>query len=126
MAAEPTQKPIVAGLTVAWKRCTLCQQKGHLKATSFVFKSPREFCGHLREYHCTKEGGSYVCRYGPNGVCPSLPVDGVSDQDYEDHVARDHVAGGDPGRLERYHNYFGYYELITNWTYCIIHVIQFQ
>ena len=33
-----------------------------------------------------------MCRYGVNGVCPSLPVDGVSDRDYEDHVARDHVS----------------------------------
>jgi len=34
-----------------------------------------------------------VCHYGMNGVCPSLPVEGVSDRDYDDHVARDHVAG---------------------------------
>ena len=34
-----------------------------------------------------------MCKYGKNGVCPSLPVEGVSDRDYEDHVARDHVAG---------------------------------
>ena len=72
--------------TVPWKVCTVCD----LKDTSF--KSPREFCRHLRDYHCTKEGGSFVCKYGKNGVCPSLPVEGVSDRDYEDHVARDHVA----------------------------------
>ena len=71
---------------VAWKRCVVCSD-------NLVFKSPREFCRHLRDVHCTKEGGSYVCKYGPTGVCPSLPVDGVSDKDYEDHVARDHVAG---------------------------------
>lgn len=32
-----------------------------------------------------------MCRYGHNGVCSSLPVDGVSDVDYEDHVLRHHV-----------------------------------
>ena len=37
------------------------------------------------------EGGSFVCRYGYNGVCPSLPLDGVSDKDYEAHVNKYHV-----------------------------------
>lgn len=46
---------------------------------------------HLRDRHCTREGGSYVCRYGFNGVCPSLPLDGVSDRDYETHVSKYHV-----------------------------------
>lgn len=46
---------------------------------------------HLRERHCTKEGGSFVCRYGYNGVCASLPLDGVSDRDYESHVTKYHV-----------------------------------
>lgn len=46
---------------------------------------------HLRERHCTKEGGSYVCRYGYNGVCASLPLDGVNDRDYETHVTKYHV-----------------------------------
>lgn len=48
-------------------------------------------CRHLRQHHCTVEGGSYVCRYGYNGVCASLPLDGVSDRDYEMHVNRCHV-----------------------------------
>lgn len=46
---------------------------------------------HLRDDHCSQEGGSFVCRYGYNGVCTSLPVEGVSDRDYEDHVARNHI-----------------------------------
>lgn len=79
---------VVGGYVVPWKGCLVCRRSDG--ATSF--RSPAEFCRHLRDYHCTKEGGSFVCRYGPNGVCPSLPVEGVSDQDYEDHVARDHVA----------------------------------
>jgi vacuolar protein sorting-associated protein 54 len=38
------------------------------------------------------EGGSFVCRYGYNSVCSSLPVDGVSDKDYEAHVEKYHVS----------------------------------
>ncbi|CAH1791272.1 unnamed protein product [Owenia fusiformis] len=82
-----------ASMAVAWKKCSYCHD-------SPIFKGPRDFCAHLREYHCTKEGGSYVCRYGSNKVCPSLPLEGVSDRDYEDHVARDHVAG-EPGRHKK-------------------------
>ena len=26
-----------------------------------------------------------------NGVCPSLPLEGVSDRDYDDHVIKDHI-----------------------------------
>lgn len=50
------------------------------------------FSRHLREKHCSQEGGSFVCRYGTNGVCSSLPVEGVSDEDYEDHVLRHHAS----------------------------------
>lgn len=32
-----------------------------------------------------------MCRYGYKGVCASLPVDGVSDRDYEAHVIKYHV-----------------------------------
>uniref|UniRef100_A0A182ISM8 Vacuolar protein sorting-associated protein 54 n=1 Tax=Anopheles atroparvus TaxID=41427 RepID=A0A182ISM8_ANOAO len=46
---------------------------------------------HLRQQHCTVEGGSFVCRYGYNGVCSSLPLDGVCDRDYDMHVTRCHV-----------------------------------
>lgn len=45
----------------------------------------------MRDSHCTKEGGSYVCRYGNNAVCSTLPLDGVSDKDYENHVSKYHV-----------------------------------
>ncbi|KFB45588.1 AGAP008353-PA-like protein [Anopheles sinensis] len=57
----------------------------------FTFKNSSEFVRHLRQQHCTVEGGSYVCRYGYNGVCSSLPLDGVSDRDYDMHVTRCHV-----------------------------------
>ena len=70
--------------TPVWKECNFCRDDNS-------FKSPRDFGQHLRDFHCSKEGGSYVCRYGMNGVCPSLPLEGVSDRDYDDHVLRDHV-----------------------------------
>ncbi|XP_064600313.1 vacuolar protein sorting-associated protein 54-like [Liolophura sinensis] len=82
---------VVRNSSVSWRRCSVCQDSGS-------FKSPRDFCRHLRDFHCTKEGGSFVCRYGSTGVCPSLPVEGVSDKDYEDHVVRHHVYGNTASR----------------------------
>jgi vacuolar protein sorting-associated protein 54 len=67
-----------------WAMCLVCDGK-------FTFENPRDFVRHLRSEHCTKEGGSFVCRYGRNGVCQSLPVEGVSDVDYEAHVQKHHV-----------------------------------
>lgn len=67
-----------------WKSCALCSDKK-------IFRTPREFGLHLRRQHCAKEGGSFVCRYGRNRVCPSLPVEGVSDKDYEAHVEKHHM-----------------------------------
>ena len=67
-----------------WKFCLVCESKK-------VFNNAEEFRMHLRMVHCTKEGGSYVCRYGRHGVCPSLPVEGVSDRDYASHVEKVHV-----------------------------------
>lgn len=67
-----------------WSMCLVCDGK-------FSFETPQEFAEHLRSKHCSKEGGSFVCRYGRNGVCPSLPVEGVSDIDYEAHVQKSHV-----------------------------------
>lgn len=66
-----------------WGTCKYC--------LNVKFKGLQDFTWHLREKHCTREGGSYICHYGHNGVCSSLPVDGVSDADYEDHVLRHHV-----------------------------------
>ncbi|XP_002732213.1 vacuolar protein sorting-associated protein 54-like, partial [Saccoglossus kowalevskii] len=78
-----------AGPTIKWKRCVLCIETD--SGGKSDFKTSTEFIRHLREHHCSKEGGSYVCRYGHNGVCPSLPLEGVSDRDYEVHVARQHA-----------------------------------
>lgn len=41
--------------------------------------------------HSTQEGGSFVCKYGRNNVCPSLPIDGVNQDDYENHVEKCHI-----------------------------------
>ena len=57
----------------------------------YNFKTPREFVRHLRDFHCSKEGGSYICRYGRNGLCSVLPVEGVSDKDYEEHILKVHA-----------------------------------
>ncbi|TDG44187.1 hypothetical protein AWZ03_009361 [Drosophila navojoa] len=67
----------------SWQNCYYCTREH--------FKSVAEFINHLRTRHCTREGGSFVCRYGFNGVCASLPLDGVSDRDYDAHVAKYHV-----------------------------------
>ncbi|BES94082.1 Vacuolar protein [Nesidiocoris tenuis] len=72
-----------------WTLCNFCDRA--------EFQSMDKFVRHLRDQHCTQEGGSYVCRYGDNGVCWTLPVEGVSDSDYEKHVLRHHVTGGLPG-----------------------------
>ncbi|KAJ1363741.1 hypothetical protein KIN20_023666 [Parelaphostrongylus tenuis] len=54
------------------------------------FDDQAQFARHLRLAHATKEGGSYICRYGENNVCKKLPLEGVSDDDYEAHVRRIH------------------------------------
>ena len=87
--AMPKKDIVKASYLVPWKKCSVCHKQTE------NFRSPRDFSRHLREFHCTKEGGSFVCRYGQNGVCPSLPLEGVSDQDYEDHVAKDHISPKD-------------------------------
>ncbi|XP_075149329.1 VPS54 subunit of GARP complex scat [Haematobia irritans] len=74
---------IVNNAQNSWESCYYCPREN--------FKAINEFVKHLRERHCTREGGSFVCRYGFNGVCPSLPLDGVSDRDYDAHVAKYHV-----------------------------------
>lgn len=73
-----------------WRKCALC---------SIAMRTQTDFLKHLRDKHCAKEGGSFVCRYGLHGVCPTLPVDGVSDIDYEYHVAKDHMM--DEGKILR-------------------------
>ena len=45
-----------------------------------------------RDKYCTREGGSFVCRHGYNGVCSSLPVEGVSVKDYIIAHAAKHAA----------------------------------
>lgn len=72
------------GSRPVWRHCQHCPKKR-------AFKTADEFRTHLRERHCSKEGGSFVCRYGDHDVCSSLPLEGVSDEDYEAHVAKHHL-----------------------------------
>uniref|UniRef100_A0A1B6DGB4 Vacuolar protein sorting-associated protein 54 n=1 Tax=Clastoptera arizonana TaxID=38151 RepID=A0A1B6DGB4_9HEMI len=76
-----TNRPIES--KKAWNSCSYC--------SSSEFKHLQDFIDHLRIKHCTCEGGSFVCRYGDNGVCSSLPVEGVNDTDYEQHVYKHHA-----------------------------------
>ncbi|CAK9797671.1 Vacuolar protein sorting-associated protein 54 [Anthophora plagiata] len=55
---------------------------------NLTFKQIDDFVRHLRDQHCSREGGSFVCLYGYNGVCTSLPVEGVSDKDYVAHAMK--------------------------------------
>ncbi|RWS26749.1 vacuolar protein sorting-associated protein 54-like protein [Leptotrombidium deliense] len=71
-----------------WNHCFVCEITSN---NVFVFTTPNKFAQHLREYHSTKEGGSYVCKFGKNGICSSLPLEGVSDKDYESHIAKNHI-----------------------------------
>ncbi|KAF7492424.1 Vacuolar protein sorting-associated protein 54 [Sarcoptes scabiei] len=67
----------------SWKQCKFCLNE--------IFDSPFQFGNHLRIYHSKIEGGSHVCSYGPNGMCPLLPYEGVSGRDYDSHVAKCHI-----------------------------------
>ena len=55
---------------------------------NLTFKHIEDFVRHLRDQHCSREGGSFVCLYGYNGICTSLPVEGVSDKDYVAHATK--------------------------------------
>ncbi|CAG2103224.1 unnamed protein product, partial [Medioppia subpectinata] len=87
MTSHKTNGLVVAkeAANTCWKRCSLCVDNHH------VFDTADQFCQHLRDIHSTREGGSHVCRYGSNGICSSLPVEGVSDRDYESHIVKCHV-----------------------------------
>ena len=80
-----TSAAATAGQLSPWKKCAACK-------SAVNFKSHRELIRHLRDFHFSKEGGSFICRYGPNGVCRSLPIEGVNDQDYEEHVIKVHAS----------------------------------
>ncbi|GMS81607.1 hypothetical protein PENTCL1PPCAC_3782, partial [Pristionchus entomophagus] len=66
------------------RKCSYCSSK-----TEYYDAS--EFGRHLRVAHSTKEGGSFVCKYGENGVCPHFPPEGVADYDYEAHLRKFHT-----------------------------------
>lgn len=78
-------KPSVLFSDIGYPRhCGICPP-------SIIISDRFEFAHHLRQVHCTKEGGSFICRYGPNGVCQTLPLEGVSDRDYEVHLRKYHT-----------------------------------
>ncbi|XP_078674296.1 vacuolar protein sorting-associated protein 54-like isoform X2 [Branchiostoma floridae x Branchiostoma belcheri] len=85
MEATGTQRPPPAVSRAVVLKCAVCSDHS-------TFKSRMDFGKHLRERHCVREGGSFVCRYGENGVCPTLPLEGVSDKDYVDHVVKEHLS----------------------------------
>lgn len=64
---------------------------------------------HLRDQHCSREGGSFVCLYGYNEVCTSLPVEGVSDKDYIAHATK-HAA------MQQQRKSNGQSEIGSSWT----------
>ncbi|EYB86059.1 hypothetical protein Y032_0286g1401 [Ancylostoma ceylanicum] len=74
------------------RECELCFPR-------LEFHDQAQFARHLRVVHSTKEGGSYICRYGNNNVCQKLPLEGVSDDDYEAHVRRVHCVPLQQSRL---------------------------
>ncbi|XP_067943654.1 vacuolar protein sorting-associated protein 54-like isoform X2 [Watersipora subatra] len=69
---------------VPWKSCRICKEE--------QFRSPKDFSSHLKMVHCRREGGSYICTYGPNMLCKNLPLEGVSGKDYDAHLSRYHIA----------------------------------
>ncbi|XP_066279264.1 vacuolar protein sorting-associated protein 54-like isoform X1 [Branchiostoma lanceolatum] len=86
MEATGTQRPPAAVPSRPVPlRCAVCSDQSR-------FQTRMELGKHLRERHCVREGGSFVCRYGANGVCPTLPLEGVSDKDYVDHVVKEHLS----------------------------------
>lgn len=70
--------------TNPWQFCLFCDEKQ-------IFTNVQQFRRHLRQAHCSKEGGSFVCHYGKHGVCQSLPLEGVNSKDYENHVEKVHI-----------------------------------
>uniref|UniRef100_A0AC34FMS5 Uncharacterized protein n=1 Tax=Panagrolaimus sp. ES5 TaxID=591445 RepID=A0AC34FMS5_9BILA len=83
-ASTPKSSKLILNGSNDLRFCEACEN--HPKFSSF-----QEFAFHLRTQHCSKEGGSFVCRYGLNGVCQMLPVEGVSDEDYEKHIRKCHL-----------------------------------
>ncbi|KAH9412664.1 Vacuolar protein sorting-associated protein 54 [Dermatophagoides pteronyssinus] len=74
--------------TKHWKRCEFCTMSNGDNGETIIFSSPFHFGNHLRTYHSKIEGGSYVCSYGSNGMCPLLPYEGLNGRDYETHIAK--------------------------------------
>ncbi|CAD6193472.1 unnamed protein product [Caenorhabditis auriculariae] len=85
MASSADDRSKVAGDPGYPRECDFCQP-------SVEFSSSAQFSQHLRACHSVQEGGSFLCRYGDNGVCLKLPIEGVCDVDFEAHIRRCHLS----------------------------------
>uniref|UniRef100_F1KS34 Vacuolar protein sorting-associated protein 54 n=1 Tax=Ascaris suum TaxID=6253 RepID=F1KS34_ASCSU len=74
------------------RHCDICPP-------SITFADRFEMAHHLRRVHSTREGGSFICRYGPNGICQTLPLEGVSDRDYEAHLRKCHISAASASKV---------------------------
>ncbi len=113
MANEIAHHPGISATSHSWKGCNICRRGN---SAVYNFKTPREFVRHLRDFHCNKEGGSYICRYGANGLCSVLPVEGVSDKDYEEHILKVHAKVSSIGILISI-----YFPIDVRIDYCIVY-----
>ena len=69
-----------------WKLCKIC---------SISFKNAGEYLEHLRSRHCARDRALFICKYGEKGVCSSSASDGITGEDYDNHIARDHAINMD-------------------------------
>ena len=82
MSAVPQKTDTV--IPNPWRNCLYCKQQQ-------IFSYANDFRQHLRNLHCSKEGGSFICQYGRNNVCSNLPLEGVNEKDYLTHVDKIHI-----------------------------------
>ena len=88
--SERSQNSSQVGKWNNWKLCSLC---------SVSFKKAGEYIEHLHTRHCMRQKDLFICRYGDRGVCSSSPASGVSEKDYDCHVAKDHAVVNMEGKI---------------------------
>ncbi|XP_047133571.1 vacuolar protein sorting-associated protein 54 isoform X1 [Hydra vulgaris] len=71
------------------RKCLYCKQQQY-------FSYADDFRNHLKNLHCGKEGGSFVCQYGRNNVCSILPIEGANEKEYLTHIEKVHIGLNDP------------------------------
>ncbi|KAK6041200.1 hypothetical protein COOONC_21295 [Cooperia oncophora] len=66
------------------RECELCLPR-------LKFHDQAHFARHLRVVHDKRRRiRTFASHYGENNVCQKLPLEGVSDDDYETHIRRVH------------------------------------